>query len=88
MARKPVLLYREVEMPHPEFRKGTRMLDPVELKSEIRRRAYRLYELRGKAHGFALDDWLQAQAEFLEEFLQQHCDQMAAGQPPRARKTG
>lgn len=47
------------------------MLDPVELKGEIRRRAYRLYEQRGRTDGCALDDWLQAQSEFLEELLRE-----------------
>ena len=75
-------------MPDPRFTKGTRMPDPVELENEIRHRAYCLYELRGKADGFALDDWLQAQTEFLEEFLRQHCEQMAARQPSPARKAG
>ena len=50
------------------------MLDPVELKNEIRRRAYGLYERRGRADGLALDDWLQAQVEFLEELLQEQSD--------------
>jgi Protein of unknown function (DUF2934) len=30
---------------------------------EIRRRAYELFELRGKQAGHDLDDWLQAEAE-------------------------
>ncbi|MBZ5688435.1 MAG: DUF2934 domain-containing protein [Acidobacteriia bacterium] len=32
----------------------------------IRRRAYDLYEQRGWVDGFALDDWLQAEAEVLK----------------------
>ncbi len=55
--------------------------DPVQLKSEIRRRAYGRYEQRGKAHGFALDDWLRAQAEVLEEFLQAESELMAGARP-------
>jgi len=35
---------------------------PVEM---IRRRAYQLYEWRGSIDGYALDDWLQAEAEAL-----------------------
>ncbi len=31
----------------------------------IKRRAYELYELRGKADGLALQDWLQAEREIL-----------------------
>jgi Protein of unknown function (DUF2934) len=37
----------------------------AEIEAEIRRRAYALYEQRGKADGHALDDWLRAQAEVL-----------------------
>ena len=33
-----------------------------ELQEQIRLRAYRLYEQRGKK-GYELDDWLQAEAE-------------------------
>jgi hypothetical protein len=35
-----------------------------ELEERIRVRAYELYEKRGKRDGHALDDWLQAEAEF------------------------
>ena len=31
----------------------------------MRRRAYQLYEQRGSGDGFALDDWLQVEAEVL-----------------------
>ena len=51
--------------------------DAVDLKSEIRHRAYNLYELRGRVNGFALDDWLQAQAEWLEEYLQSQVEASA-----------
>jgi hypothetical protein len=37
----------------------------VELAAEIRRRAYKLYEERGKADGHALEDWLQAKADLV-----------------------
>jgi hypothetical protein len=33
-------------------------LTHIELAAEIRRRAYELYELRGRTHGHALEDWL------------------------------
>jgi len=39
---------------------------PAEVDAEIRRRAYELYERRGRVGGHALDDWLQAEAEVLE----------------------
>jgi hypothetical protein len=35
----------------------------VEIEAEIRRRAYALYEQRGKADGHAIEDWLRAEAE-------------------------
>ena len=33
------------------------------LEEEIRRRAYQLYEERGREDGHDLDDWLRAEAE-------------------------
>jgi len=38
----------------------------AELEEQIRRRAYELYEHRGRVDGHALDDSLQAEAEVLE----------------------
>ncbi len=38
---------------------------PNDIEESIRRRAYELYEQRGRIEGFALDDWLQAEAEVL-----------------------
>jgi len=32
-------------------------------EEEIRRRAYELYEARGREEGHATEDWLQAEAE-------------------------
>ena len=43
------------------FRKLDTSFD--ELEERIRVRAYDLYEKRGKHDGYALDDWLQAEAE-------------------------
>ena len=39
-------------------------LEPL-LEKEVQMRAYELYEQRGKGEGFALQDWLQAEAEVL-----------------------
>ena len=39
---------------------------PAEVEREIRRRAYELYEQRGRVDGHELDDWLQAEADVLE----------------------
>ncbi len=36
---------------------------PSNIEERIRRRAYELYEQRGRGDGFALDDWLQAETE-------------------------
>lgn len=36
---------------------------PTNTEERIRRRAYELYEHRGRVDGFALDDWLQAESE-------------------------
>ena len=38
---------------------------PNDTEESIRRRAHELYEQRGRIEGFALDDWLQAEAEIL-----------------------
>jgi len=38
------------------------------LEKEVRVRAYELYEERGKGNGFALRDWLKAEAEVLARF--------------------
>ena len=41
-------------------------LTQVERATEIRLRAYRLYEQRGRVDGHAQEDWVQAEAEILE----------------------
>ena len=38
---------------------------PTMLEERIRLRAYELYEARGCQDGHDLDDWLQAEADFL-----------------------
>ncbi len=35
----------------------------IELQEQIRRRAYELYEQRGRNDGHELEDWLQAESE-------------------------
>ncbi|MGB9073913.1 MAG: DUF2934 domain-containing protein [Terriglobales bacterium] len=39
---------------------------PSDIEKRIRQRAHELYEQRGRVHGFALDDWLHAEAEIRE----------------------
>ncbi len=41
----------------------TTLPDPTRLEEEIRRRAYGLYEARGRQDGHDLDDWFQAKRE-------------------------
>jgi hypothetical protein len=48
------------------YNAGTEGRTQVELIAEIRRRAYELYDQRGRQNGHALDDWKQAEAEVLE----------------------
>ena len=36
-----------------------------DIESRIRNRAFQLYEQRGSVDGFALEDWIQAEAEVL-----------------------
>ena len=43
-----------------------------EVESEIRRRAYELYESRGYTDGQADQDWLQAEREVLARQSQKH----------------
>ena len=48
----------------PSVTAGTLTTDPhTNLEEEIRRRAYELYEARGREDGHDLDDWLRAAAE-------------------------
>lgn len=42
-----------------------RATQSTDIEDRIRHRAYQLYEQRGGVDGFALDDWLQAEAEVL-----------------------
>ena len=41
-------------------------LSPEDLQEQIKRRAYELFEERGKVHGRDLEDWLQAEIEVLD----------------------
>jgi len=38
----------------------------ADLQEQIERRAYELFEQRGRIHGFDIDDWLQAENEVLD----------------------
>ena len=43
--------------------RATKTAQSTDIEDRIRRRAFELYEQRGTVDGFALDDWLQAEAE-------------------------
>ena len=45
--------------------RATKTAQSTDIEDRIRHRAYQLYEERGTVEGFALDDWLQAEAEVL-----------------------
>jgi Protein of unknown function (DUF2934) len=45
--------------------RATKTAQSTDIEDRIRHRAYQLYEERGTVDGFALDDWLQAEAEVL-----------------------
>jgi len=40
---------------------------PVDFQEQVRRRAYELYEQRGRKDGYELDDWLQAESEVVQQ---------------------
>ena len=40
---------------------------PQNLEEQIRRRAYELYEARGREDGHELDDWLRAEEEITRQ---------------------
>ena len=45
--------------------RARKIVQSNDIGERIRRRAYQLYEERGKVDGFALDDWLLAERELL-----------------------
>lgn len=51
------------KMPTPLPTKGCTENAEMDLQDRIRRRAYELYERRGRGDGHDRDDWLQAESE-------------------------
>jgi outer membrane protein TolC len=39
----------------------------VDIQEQLRRRAFELYEQRGREGGHDLDDWLQAESELVQQ---------------------
>ena len=46
-------------------------LVPINLESEVRRRAYELYLQRGTAPGSEAEDWLKAEREIMQRYRKQ-----------------
>ncbi len=38
---------------------------PIDIREQVRRRAFELYEQRGREDGHDIDDWLQAESELI-----------------------
>jgi len=51
----------------PKKPSGIARNEPEDLESQIRVRAYELYEARGWEDGHDMEDWLQAEAELTEK---------------------
>jgi hypothetical protein len=58
------------------------------IEEKIRFRAYELFQKRGGENGRALDDWLQAEAEFLQQRLGATPVRSAPAGKARTRKSG
>lgn len=41
----------------------------ADFQEQVRRRAYKLYELRGMENGRDVEDWLQAESELQQPYL-------------------
>jgi Protein of unknown function (DUF2934) len=57
---------RRISMHKPTMKtipESSRTVAPEDRQEEIRRRAYELYEERGRADGHDVEDWLRAEAE-------------------------
>jgi hypothetical protein len=48
----------------PTKKQATKVAGDEMLEEQIRRRAYEIYEERGREDGHDADDWLRAEAEF------------------------
>ena len=52
---------------NPKAAGGKQTEYPIDLEEQVRRRAYELYEQRGKEEGHDLEDWLQAESELMKQ---------------------
>ena len=60
---------RKFEVVKNESRK--KVVIPINLEDEIRRRAYELYQQRGSASGSEAEDWLAAEREVRQRYQKQ-----------------
>ncbi len=56
--------------PHSSVQPSTTTAHPS-IEEEIRRRAYELYEERGRRHGFEQEDWARAEEEVRNKYQQE-----------------
>jgi len=68
-SRKPVATMPEIRLAAEVKRNSSPI--PIDLESEIRRRAYELYEERGRTPGRDHEDWLVAEREVMARYSQQ-----------------
>lgn len=54
-----------MEPQDPKLTEETRAEEVDLLRADVEKRAYQLYEARGRVDGFDLEDWLQAEQEIL-----------------------
>jgi hypothetical protein len=76
-ASEPVAALRaetrtKVEEPRKIVAEPRRAVAPINLEEEIRRRAYQLYEERGRMPGYENEDWLVAEREILSRHSASH----------------
>ena len=57
----------------PTLSTGTRAAESsVDIQEQVRRRAFELYEQRGREDGHDLEDWLQAESELAPQYLRRN----------------
>ena len=58
------------------------------VRSRIRRRAYQIYEQRGRIHGFDVQDWLNAEQEILGSLKSGDAMSLRPEEPNRSQQAG
>jgi hypothetical protein len=68
---KPKAEKKVLQMPDNANGNGNAVHAPVDMESEIRLRAYQLFEQRGCTHGQDAEDWFAAEREVLARYAEQ-----------------